>query len=69
MKFNYDTYKSETFKCSKCNWIGLGSEAFLSDLSEIHTLRDVECPKCDETLHTFDLAEKMEDEQNFGSSE
>jgi transcription initiation factor IIE alpha subunit len=69
MKFNYDTYKFETFNCPKCNWRGLGSEAFLSDLSEIHTLRDVECPKCDQTLHTFDLAQKMEDEQNFGSSE
>jgi hypothetical protein len=61
MKFNYYNYKFETFTCPKCNWMGLGSEAFLSDLSEIHTLRDVECPKCDETLHTFDLGEDSEE--------
>jgi transcription initiation factor IIE alpha subunit len=65
MKFNYHTYKSERFTCPKCNWSGLGSEAFLSDLSEIHTLRDVECPKCDETLHTFDLAEPIEPQEKL----
>ena len=67
MKFNYYTYKSETFTCNKCNWTGLGSETFSSDLSEIHTLRDVECPKCNETLHTFDLAEVVEQQQKLGT--
>ena len=57
MKLSYYNYKSETFNCPKCNWTGLGDETFLSDLSEIHTFRDVECPKCNETLHSFDLAE------------
>ena len=56
MSYNYYTYKSETLTCPKCNWKGLGSETFVSDLSEIHTFRDIECPKCDQTLFTFDLA-------------
>jgi transcription initiation factor IIE alpha subunit len=63
MEFNYYTYKSGNFTCPKCNWSGKGSEAFLSDLSEIHTLRDIECPKCNETLHTFDLSEAIEDQE------
>ena len=33
----------------------MGADAFLGDLSEIHTLRDVECPQCETTLYTFDL--------------
>ena len=57
MNYNYYTYKSERFTCPKCKWNGLGSEAFLSDLSEIHTFRAIECPECEETLYTFDLAE------------
>lgn len=56
MSYNYNTYKSERFTCPKCNWNGLGSETFLSDLSEIHTFRSIECPNCEETLYTFDLA-------------
>ena len=56
MNHNYNTYKSETFTCPNCNWSGLGSESFLSELSEIHTFRDVECPKCQKTIYTFDLA-------------
>lgn len=56
MNYNYYTYKSERFTCPKCEWNGLGSETFLSDLSEMHSLRDIECPECEETLFTFDLA-------------
>lgn len=56
MKYNYYTYKSEWFSCSKCNWKGKGDETFLSDLSEVHTFRDVECPKCEEVICSFDLA-------------
>ena len=56
MSYYYNTYKSKTFSCPKFEWTGLGSETFLSDLSEIHTFRDIECPKCDQTLFTFDLA-------------
>lgn len=56
MTYNYNTYKSKTFSCPKCEWSGLGAETFLSDLSEIHTFRDIECPKCEEALYTFDLA-------------
>ena len=67
MKLTYYNYKSETFNCPKCNWTGLGAETFLSDLSEIHTFRDVECPKCNETLHTFDLAEVKEQQQKLGN--
>lgn len=59
MEYNYHTYKSKTFICSKCDWRGLGLDTFLSDLSEIHLLRDVECPKCENTLYTFNL-EKAE---------
>jgi hypothetical protein len=67
MKYNYYNYKLEKFNCPKCNWSGLGSETFLSDLSEIHTFRDVECPKCNETLHTFDLAEAKEQQEKLGN--
>lgn len=56
MSYNYYTYKSKTFTCPKCNWTGLGSETFLSDLSEIHTFRDIECPKCEATIFTLDLS-------------
>lgn len=56
MIYNYYTYKSKTVTCPKCNWEGLGSDTFLSDLSEIHTFRDIECPKCEATIYTFDLA-------------
>jgi hypothetical protein len=56
MSYNYYTYKSKTFNCPKCEWTGLGAETFLGDLSEIHNLRDIECPKCEATLYTFDLA-------------
>jgi hypothetical protein len=67
MKLSYYTYTSEIFTCPKCNWSGLGSETFLSDLSEIHTFRDVECPKCNETLHTFDLAKVKEQQEKLGN--
>lgn len=67
MKFNYYNFRSESFNCPKCNWIGLGNETFLSELSEIHTLRNIECPKCNETLHTFDLAEVNEQQQKLGN--
>jgi len=67
MKLTYYNYRSESFNCPKCNWAGLGSETFLSDLSEIHTFRDVECPKCNETLHSFDLAEAKEQQQKLGN--
>ena len=67
MKLTYYNYRSESFSCPKCNWSGLGSETFLSDLSEIHTFRDVECPKCNETLHSFDLAEAKEQQQKLGN--
>lgn len=33
----------------------MGADAFLGDLSELHTLRDVECPQCKTTLYTLDL--------------
>jgi hypothetical protein len=56
MSYNYYNYKSERFTCPKCNWNGLGSETFLSDLSETHIIRCIECPDCEETLHVFDLA-------------
>lgn len=56
MGIKYDNYKNFHFICTNCHWEGLGSEAFLSDLSELHTLRDVECPKCSNTLITFDLS-------------
>jgi hypothetical protein len=55
MRLTYNNYKSNQFICSKCNWTGLGSAAFLGDLSELHTFRDIECPKCDTTLYTIDL--------------
>lgn len=55
MELTFYTYKSHQFTCSKCTWTGLGSAAFLGDLSELHTLRDIECPKCDTTLYTIDL--------------
>ncbi|MFM1930678.1 MAG: hypothetical protein RL387_2006 [Bacteroidota bacterium] len=67
MKYNYYHYKSETFSCPKCNWTGKGSETFLSDLSEIHTLRDIECPKCEHTLYTFDLAKVTEEQKELGN--
>lgn len=67
MKLSYYNYKSETFNCPKCNWTGLGSETFLSDLSEIHTFRDIECPKCNETIYTFDLAEVKEQQEKLGN--
>ena len=44
MNINYNNYKHIKFTYLFCNWEGLGSEAFLSDLSELHTLRDAECP-------------------------
>ena len=55
MRLTYHNYKSHQFTCSKCNWTGMGADAFLGDLSEIHTLRDVECPQCETTLYTLDL--------------
>jgi hypothetical protein len=55
MPYNYYTYKSEKFTCTKCTWSGIGSETFLSELSEIHTFRDIKCPNCGDALHTFDL--------------
>ncbi len=67
MALTYYNYKSETFNCTECNWSGLGSETFLSDLSEIHTFRDVECPNCNATLHSFDLAEAKEQQQKLGN--
>lgn len=56
MIINYNNYKNFEFTCNNCNWKGLGGDAFLSELSEIHTFRDVECPKCSNTLITFDLS-------------
>ena len=53
---NYNTYRNEELNCTKCKWKGLGSETFLSELSEIHTLRDIECPSCESIIHTFDLS-------------
>jgi hypothetical protein len=67
MKYNYYTYKSQTLTCPKCKWTGLGSEAFLSDLSEIHTFRDIECPKCNETIYTFDLAKVETPQADLGN--
>lgn len=56
MNYNNYIYKNETFSCPNCNWKGMGSETFLRDLSEIHTSRDIECPKCEATINTFDLS-------------
>jgi hypothetical protein len=33
----------------------MGADAFLGNLSEWHTLRDIECPNCESVLYTFDL--------------
>ena len=67
MKLSYYTYKSETLTCIKCNWSGLGSETFLSEFSEIHTLRDVECPECGTAIYTFDLVKIEEEQKELGN--
>jgi hypothetical protein len=69
MTFNYYTYKNDNFSCPKCNWNGLGLETFLSDFSEIHTLRDIECPRCESTLYTFDLAKVESPSQNSSTED
>jgi hypothetical protein len=56
MSLNFYKYKSKTFTCHTCHWTGLGSEMFLGDLSEWHTLRDLECPNCEATVGVFDLS-------------
>ena len=53
---NFNNYKNKNFSCPKCNWNGLGSVPFLGDLSETHTFRDIECPKCEAKIYTFDLS-------------
>ena len=55
MQLTYDTYKNHRFTCPKCNWTGMGVDAFLGNLSEWHTLREIECPNCEYVLYTFDL--------------
>jgi hypothetical protein len=67
MSYSYYAYKSEKFTCSKCNWSGLGAETFLGDISENHTLRDIECPDCEHTLYTFDLAKVREQNKQLGN--
>jgi len=67
MKLNYYTYKTETFSCTKCNWTGLGAETFTSGLSEIHSLMDFECPKCESKMYTIDLAEENEKQKKLGN--
>ncbi len=50
MYLNIFTFKKETLKCSKCNWVGLGSELIYGDYSEKFDIVDMECPKCFEQI-------------------
>jgi hypothetical protein len=41
------TYKTDTFKYKECNWTGLGTELSYGDLSNVQSVFDMYCPKCD----------------------
>ncbi len=67
MSYNYYSFRSEKFTCPNCTWSGIGSETFLSDLSEMHTHRDIKCPKCEQVLFTFDLDEVAAQQEKLGN--
>jgi phage FluMu protein Com len=67
MSYNYYSFRSEKFTCPNCAWSGIGSETFLSDLSEMHTHRDIKCPKCEQVLFTFDLDEVAAQQEKLGN--
>lgn len=50
---NCFTYKTDTFKCKKCDWTGKGNELSFGDFSEAHSIVDMDCPKCFEHIGSW----------------
>lgn len=50
MQVDWDTYNTQNFTCSKCGWIGKGAALSLGDYSALHSIGDLECPKCDHLI-------------------
>ena len=46
MQVDYYTYKAQNFTCPECGWKGKGDELVNGDFSEVHSIADLECPKC-----------------------
>ena len=46
MQVDYDTYETQDFTCSNCGWQGKGEELSNGDFSGLHSIGDLECPKC-----------------------
>ena len=46
MQVDYYNYKDLDFVCSECNWKGKGAELVNGEFSELHSIGDLECPKC-----------------------
>ena len=46
MKVDYDKYNALNFTCKQCSWQGKGEELVHGDFSELHSIGDLECPKC-----------------------
>ena len=48
--FHYFTYRDETLTCKRCGWQGTGRELRIGEISEVHWIWDLDCPKCHETV-------------------
>jgi guanosine-3',5'-bis(diphosphate) 3'-pyrophosphohydrolase len=46
MQVDYYTYKAQDFKCIECSWQGKGEQLLNGDFSELHSIGDLNCPKC-----------------------
>lgn len=60
MNLNYFTYKNETITCPKCGWVGKGSELNYGDYSGLHSIVDMDCPKCHEMVGFWQSPTKEE---------
>lgn len=46
MIVDYETYKMQNFTCIKCGWEGKGEQLSNGDFSEMHSIGNLDCPKC-----------------------
>ncbi|MBK5193666.1 MAG: hypothetical protein JJE07_10730 [Flavobacteriaceae bacterium] len=50
MQVDYNTYKAQDFKCKDCGWQGKGEQLDNGDFSALHSIGDLECPKCNHLI-------------------
>lgn len=64
MHVNYNTYKTQDFTCRHCGWEGKGKYLSHGDFSEVHSIGDLNCPKCFELVAFWQAPLTKETEPN-----